>query len=322
MFTIPWVKKPFLNINSIMKTFISTIAFLSCSFAIFAQIDMTDSTAQVIGYWGKGEKQTYHISQEKFKVKGTDTTERQIIRYVVDITVKDSTEKSYLLEWHYKDYTVDSEDELMKKLVGLANDIKVQIETDEYGSLVGVKNWKEVGAYMDKTIKTMFGNRANDPAIAPIMDNLKAMWSSKEAIEANAIKDAQQIYFFHGGKYGLGEEVNGQIELHNNFGNEPFKADVLIYLDEIYEEDDDFIMRMVQTIDSKQLTDETYNFLKKAGKMGKELPPRSKFPALTSETNVSSLIHGSSGWVVYSVETKVSEANGVLTVDERVIDLQ
>ncbi len=56
--------------------------------------------------------------------------------------------------------------------------------------------------------------------------------------------------------------------------------------------------------------------------MGKELPPRNKFPALTDETNVSSLINGSSGWVIYSVETKISEANGTLNVDERVIELQ
>lgn len=67
---------------------------------------------------------------------------------------------------------------------------------------------------------------------------------------------------------------------------------------------------------------EKHNFLKKAGTLGKELPPRNKFPALTDETNVSSLINGSSGWVIYSVETKISEANGTLNVDERVIELQ
>lgn len=305
-----------------MKKTILTIAFLSCYFAIFAQIDMTDSTAQVVGYWSKGEKQTYQISQESYKVKGADTTERQMIRYVVDVTVKDSTAKNYLLEWHYKDHTVDTKNETANKIIGLSKDIKVLIETDEFGSILGVKNWKEVSAYMDKTMNTAFGHKLNDPEIASILKNMKTIWSSKEGIEANAIKDAQQIYTFHGGKYQLGEEVAGEIQLHNNYGNEPFKAEVQISLDEINEADDDYILRMVQTLDSKQLTDATYNFLKKTNMTDRALPPRSEFPALSNETRVSSLIHGASGWVIYSIETKIIEAEGELSVEERIVDLQ
>jgi hypothetical protein len=305
-----------------MKKLISTTLFFGFAFSIFGQINIADSTMQVIGYWSKGEKQTYHISQEKYKVNGTDTTARQMIQYAVDVTVKDSTDKTYLLEWHYKDFKIDSENEMVRKLGKLSEDIKVLIESDEYGSILGVKNWKEVSTYMAKVTKEMLGDKASDPTVAPILEELKRMWGTKDAIEANAINDAEQFYTYHGGQYAFGEEITAKLPHFNNFGGEPIMADAVIYLDEINAEDGDYVIRMVQTLDSEQLTNETYNFLKKMDKSGKGFPPRNEFPDLTTEISTATLIHGNSGWVIYSVETKVVEAEGIQNVEERIIDLQ
>jgi hypothetical protein len=36
----------------------------------------------------------------------------------------------------------------LKKITALSEDIKVVMETDEFGAIKGVKNWKEVSEYM------------------------------------------------------------------------------------------------------------------------------------------------------------------------------
>jgi hypothetical protein len=114
----------------------------------FGQINMEDSTAQVISYWNIGDKQSYSISLQKIKQKGTDTSENVLMTYDVDITVIDSAENSYLVEWFYKNYKTNSTNEIVKKITALSEDIKVVMETDEFGAIKGVKNWKEVSEYM------------------------------------------------------------------------------------------------------------------------------------------------------------------------------
>ena len=299
------------------------LAFFSLlSGNLWGQINMADSTVQVIGYWDKNEKQSFNISYEKYKVSGTDTTARVRMRYEVDVTIKDSTANSYITEWFYKNYQVETEDPLVRKLSALAEDIRVVIKMDELGSIQEVVNWKEVQDYMKKATKALKKELKNVPNANLIIDPLEATYSSKESILANAIKDALQFYTFHGGKYTLGKELNGQMQLMNNFGGKPFDSEITVLLDEINEEDGNAVIRMYQVVDQQQLTDATYAYLKKTGTLGSLLPPRDQFPAISNEIWTASRIHGGSGWILYSVETKQVTAQGITHIEERIIDLK
>lgn len=79
----------------------------------------------------------------------------------------------------------------------------------------------------------------------------------------------------------------------NNYGGggKPFDVDVTVSLDEIIEEDGEAVIRMCQAVDSNQLTDVTYNYLKSLGTFGNQLPAREKFPALSNEIWTASRIH-------------------------------
>src|SRR5690554_5544095 len=157
----------------------------------FGQINMEDSTAQVISYWSIGDKQSYSMSLQKIKLKGADTTENVLMTYDVDIAVIDSTENSYLVEWFYKDYKTNSTNEIVKKITALSEDIKVVIETDEFGAIKGVKNWKEVSDYMEKSIQPIKDEYKNVPQLAQMFNQMEGMYTTKEGIEAAAIQDAQ-----------------------------------------------------------------------------------------------------------------------------------
>ena len=90
-----------------MKQILPAIYFLT-TLSTFGQIHLEDSTVQVIGFWDKNEKQNYAVSLEKIKIKGADTTSREMIRYDVEVTIRDSTAHAYLVEWYYKNFTISS----------------------------------------------------------------------------------------------------------------------------------------------------------------------------------------------------------------------
>jgi len=292
------------------------------SSTLFGQISVKDSTVQVIGYWEKQEIQSYDVSYEKIKIKSKDTISRELIKYEVDIKILDSTENSYTIEWFYKNYSIDTDNELVRKLTSIANDISVKIKTDEFGAFIEIVNWEEVRDYLAKVTETLKDELKDVPNFEKIIANVMSVYSTKESIEANAIKDAIQFYQFHGVKYKLGEELEGKLETANNYGEKPFETDVRFSLDEINEIDGNSILRSNQVINSKQLTDATYNYLEKLGTFGDKFPPRNEFPSLTNETNTASRIHGQTGWIIYSIETKEIKAAETTNIEERIIELK
>jgi hypothetical protein len=297
-----------------------TIFLLSSN--LFGQISVKDSTVQVIGYWSKLDTQSYDVTYEKYKVKSKDTISRELMKYEVDIKVIDSTENSYIIEWFYKNYSIDTENELVRKLTSITNDISVKIKTDEYGAFIEVVNWQEVSDYLAKITETLKNELKDVPNHEKIIANVMNIYSSKESIEANAIKDALQFYKFHGVKYKLGEELTGKLETSNNYGGKPFETDVQYSLDEINETDGNSILRSNEVINSEELTDVTYNYLKKSGTFGDKFPPRNKFPSLTNETNTVSRIHGETGWIIYSIETKTITAEETTNIEERIMEIK
>ena len=283
---------------------------------------MADSSAQIIGYWSIGDTQSFDASYEKYKVKDQDTTSRIMIKYEIDITIKDSTENSYVIEWYYKNYDVDTDSDLVQKISKAAEDISVMIKTDEFGAIQEVMNWEEVRDYMAKAMKSLRKQLKKLPGADQIIDQSMAIYNSKEAIEANAIKDAVQFYTFHGARYVLNEEVTGQMQFVNNFGGEPFDVDASLSLDELNEENDNCVIRMYQVVDSEQLTKATYEYLANLGTLGDQMPDISTLPELTNEIWTASRIHGGTGWTTYSIETKEIASEGTINVEERIIQIK
>jgi hypothetical protein len=305
-----------------MKKTLAIGIILLFSIKTFGQISVKDSTVQVVGYWSKLEKQSYNVSYEKLKIKNKDTISRELMKYEVDLKVIDSTQNSYTTEWYYKNFKIDTENELVKKLTSLSNDISVLIKTDELGSFIEVVNWESVRDYLNKVSEELKKELKDVPNSEQIIDNIKNIYSTKQSVEANAIKDAIQFYSFHGVKYKLGEEISGDLTVLNNFGGKPFDTKIKYSLDEINAEDGNSIIRMDQVINSEQLTNETYNYLKKIGTFGKNIPDRKDFPSLTNETYTASRIHGETGWIIYSIETKEIKAEETTNIEERIIEIK
>ncbi len=257
-----------------MKNKILTTVCLLSGLTTFGQINMKDSTAQVITYWEKGDKQNYLVTAEKIKIKGTDTASREKTTYNVQITVLSKSEKSYTIEWLYKDIKSNSQNAKVQKLLNINKDMKVIFKTDELGTFIEVTNWKEIKDYIQKTTSILRKDFQGIPEMDNVLKQIEGIYSTKEAIESVSIKDIQQFHTFHGAKYKLGEVLEEKLKVPNIIGTEPFDSDLTIYLDEINEKDNNFIIRATQIVNKEQLTNAMFNYFTTMAKNMKVDPPK------------------------------------------------
>ncbi|MDG1148323.1 MAG: hypothetical protein P8N52_08480 [Crocinitomicaceae bacterium] len=304
--------------NKVVTVIIACILVLNA----FGQMNMKDSTAQVIGYWNLGDTEHYKVSLQKVRLKKADTVVNELMTYNVDVTIIDSTANSYSIEWFYHDYKTNSSNELIKKITSLSDDLKVVIETDEFGAIKAVKNWKEVSVYLKESINQFKSDLNGVPSLEKLLQQIEEMYSSKYAIESAAIRDIQQFYTYHGGKYVLDEHLEFGLQLPNVYSPEkPLNSKVILSLDELDVKDNSYVLRSSQEVDSDELTTTTFEYLKQLAKTMKTKPPKKEdIGTLTNLTTTASRIHDT-GWLIYSVQTKVVSTKGVTNSEIRIIEI-
>ncbi len=305
------------------RSFLLMFLFFFAANAVSAQINKADSTVQVIAYWSKGEKQIFDLEKTKYKVKGTDTTKTSVINCRVAVTVLDSTANSYTIEWKYLYCKSSENNELYQKLNDLSKDIKFIYKISELGEFVELINWEEISAFYRKVFKKIFNDIPSDkPEIEQLLKNLEAKFCSREYIESAAIKDIQQFHFFHGIKVKLGEEITNKIPIPFPLTGSEIPTDLTLFLDEIIEEEDNYIIRCRQIFDSEALKKVMGDYIDSLTKsMGaKKDFEFSKDTKVSGDIYTSALIHDS-GWLVYGIHTTTMDMESSKTIEENTIEI-
>jgi len=298
---------------------VTSLAFAALS---FAQMNMKDSTVQVIGYWDRNEKQSYTVSHEEYKVAKGDTLDRNILKYDVGITIIDSTAGSYTIEWDYSNLVVQSASPMLKKLMKATMLTKAVIKTTECGAFVELLNWKDVRTESIRSIRMLGYELKGTPNLDQILKQQMAKYETKESIQNALIDEIKQFYAFHGGVYKYGSDVVSTIQVPNKYGGNPFDAKVTIWVDTLDEKHSYSTLCMTNTVDSVQLWNAAYDYLSKsASTLAVSLPKKEDFPSFTNVTYTTAQIHNL-GWVIYSIVTKEVEADHVLKVEEQIIELK
>ncbi len=284
---------------------------------------MDDSTAQVIGYWSVGDGESYKVSLRKIKLRESDTVSNILMTYNVDITVIDSTEDSYLLQWVYSNYHTSVENELLEKISSLMEGQKVILETDEFGRIKNVKNWKEIAANQKKAIEEIKKEFKYIASANRLFEQIEKTFISKSGIETSAIQDARQFYTFHGGKYTLRDTILSILQTPNIYNpKKPLDTKVILHLDELNKDEGTFIISLSQEVDSDQLTKATYEYLKEISKAMKTQRVKKKdIPKLKNMTTIVSKIR-ENGWLIYSKQKKIVSTPVATNIEERIIEIR
>jgi hypothetical protein len=226
---------------------VKKITFLISLFFLFpalnAQINMEDSTVQVIGYWDKNEKQSYQIQEKKATVVNEDTTSSQEFSYKVDVQIVDSTAESYTIEWKYFDYKYISGPQELKTILTAYQPTKVLVKTDEMGMFAEIINSAEISAAMTKRLKNLIKKYKSDQYLVSEFTALIDKYASKDAVEQLALSEIQQYYNYHGGRYKLDENLSTTVKSPFMNIEEGIDAELNVWLSEINSDDNTYILQ-------------------------------------------------------------------------------
>lgn len=116
-----------------------------------AQINLNDSTVQVVAYWSKGDSYDYLYDYYKYNIQGKDTISWERTISKINITVIDSTENSYTLQAVYDTPNAirSGSDSISRELTSrisrtFGNDTVI-VETNELGTIKRLVNFDKRG---------------------------------------------------------------------------------------------------------------------------------------------------------------------------------
>ncbi len=289
--------------------------------ALSAQIDMSDSTVQVISYWKLGDVQDYHFTESEIVLTNEDTMSIEVNSFDVDIKVSDSTSVGYILEWTRSNFQFSSSNFLDVQLQAILSDIPIILATDVYGSNVQVLNWETLSNAVNDKCSLLLMEYTDKPTLLTTINQTKRKYISKASIETFVIRDISQYFTYHGAKYKLGETITEDIKIPNNYGGDPLDATAAMVLDELLPENNTSIIKSFLNINARQLTAVTYDFLKSLNIVEGSLPSYEDFPTVTKQIWGGSEIHSNSGWVIYSQESEQVTSGDDVTLKERIIEI-
>ena len=308
--------------NKKILTLLSTAIIISFHDAT-CQILFLDSTATFVGYWEIGDEKVYRITESKRRIQDDKIVSEEVVRYDSRIKIIEATDTSYTILWRYENFDVKTDNEFLKKLMTLSQDMTVNYNTDELGTFVGVNNWIEIRDWMDMAIDTLSKEFTDIPDFNVIISQVKSTFFSKEAIESAAIKE---ILLFHnpfGAEYVLNEQYIVDTKLPNIYGGEPFDTKLVVKLTNINSEKEQATLTTLQEVDREQATEAVYQYLKRlAESTGQPGPTRKDIPELTIEDRNTSTIDLITGWVLFTENVREVKTGNVIQLEETRIILK
>lgn len=201
-----------------MKKLVSLFAVVLFAVQAFAQINLQDSTIQVIGYWAVGDKYNYELKSSSYKTDGKDTTWTRRSKDIFAFEVIDSTDTGYLLKCTFLESMSLIEnkelDEIAGKLNKMAQKIPVVLKTDIYGTVQGLSNFDEYQSELLKAVNliTQEMKTDNDKVSAQIIESVASIMKSEDFVY-KSIEPITSLLAFHGGKYSIDREYSEDHQL-------------------------------------------------------------------------------------------------------------
>ncbi|MEO1516412.1 MAG: hypothetical protein AAFV95_15415 [Bacteroidota bacterium] len=127
-----------------MKNTLLLLLCCCCGLAKLSGQALTDSTITMIAFWSNQVYVEYDFVYTEEELEEGDTI-RKRTEFEVIMSILDSTENSYMLQWEYGNYEMNYEmTPLEKNILELCAEFPVVYETDELGTFQGLTNWKEM----------------------------------------------------------------------------------------------------------------------------------------------------------------------------------
>lgn len=288
------------------------IVILFCMFSLpFMAMEQDSSVVFKAAFLNK-ELQCYEITRTEYTLQKGDTTALQCIRFKVHVYVTDSTENYYILSWKFSDYSINTNDLDLKKMIALAKPVKISYRISKPGVLMEFLDWEDVNSCLDdalpKVLEPFLNKKNSDSESKAAVSRIYELRETMSTLMLQAVRQFHQAY---GLGYKLGEVINVPTEVDSRFSSKPIKGVIRKKLTHIDRENQFAELTTVTFLDK--------NELKKAlsGYLHTDTIP---FSSLDQE-NVGGLVMDlSTGWLIWSFDQREGKAGDSIYGD--VIEIQ
>ncbi|MGB1206076.1 MAG: hypothetical protein ACPG5B_10540 [Chitinophagales bacterium] len=237
-----------------MKNYLALVFIFFFTIPLFAQVDTTK--VAFVAYWSVGDSYDFKVTKIRQDWKEGELTKDEERAYVANFTVVDATDTSYTVNWSYENNlgsTYNIPEELLEKFTKYKK-TDIQYKTSEFGELLEILNWEEVGENMnsmfDDILESLGGNnKAKRKSIEQSMQPIKQIYSSKQGIEQLLLKELQYFHFPMGLEYDVTEPILYEELLPNMFGGKPIKANTKMYFENVDFEEYFCTLKQEMTLD-------------------------------------------------------------------------
>lgn len=228
-------------------SFFSILLFLNS--VSFSQNRITDTSATCIAFWKNKETKVYQIRHSKEKLESGNQKSVAEGFYEAHLSVIDSSEAGFTMEWVYKNFKTSMENEsALSSLNAIMEGLKIVYKTDDVGMFTELINWEEVRDFSFSQYENLISAKSQNKEYVAALNQIKSIFQTKENIESLLIKEVQ---LFHT-PFGVEYYTTGTIvetELPNVTGGAPFPATITLKLDELNLQSNRCTVSLNQTID-------------------------------------------------------------------------
>jgi len=204
--------------NSTMKRILFFALFGVLSWTMMSQ--SADSSVVFKANFLKSEYQRYEVTKTIYTLTRKDTTDMLRVGFKAEVVVTDSTENSYILKWKISNYTINTSDTYLQKLIGLASQVLISYRISKSGVfeefITGTSATGCLEAGLPKVLDAFKGqlDSTSKAEVAKI-------YALRENLETLILGFMIQFHQFHGLGYTLGEVVNVPVEVTSRFTSKP-----------------------------------------------------------------------------------------------------
>jgi hypothetical protein len=180
------------------------IVFVTCVLPCFAQNHVTDTTAEIVAYWKKGDRQLYDIIRICEKYFNNQLVYKTIHSSVVNITILEETDSMYKIEWHITEtFVSEAEEPVIKRLSEMSEGLKILYQTSETGIFQHVLNPADIQAHFAKALHSANQQYGYDTINMLLAQRLHNIFAENQCADAAFASIIRSYHFPLGAEYRL-----------------------------------------------------------------------------------------------------------------------
>jgi len=255
-----------------------------------------DSSASCITYWKKGETKVYSIVHEK--TTNSKDNKQISLTYEAHVTVLDSTAEDYTIKWVFHNPVLPGRDlPALSQPLPVFEGMQMIFRTSSVGTFIELLNWEEV---RDSYVHLMELSlpKEMDSAMTASINGAKALFSTKESVEAALIREIQLFHMPYGYKFTT-QKITENTQLSNPLGGDPLPALQTYQITQLDRRQDRFTLSFRQELDKSSFGKIMDGMFKKMGiKEDNELQAtKATLASLVISDNSEYEFISSTGWI-------------------------